>query len=503
MRLLSLTVALLLMTACTTSASPEPTDGTVEVEDAVELTGPGMLATTPFGVAGLVNDAPASAFYLGGAALAYSVGESIVFQSFDGAGVERELGIAHDRRVRSLVSLNTDEETLVQGITPAGDVVLLGHDEVDDSDFGVLPGRRWLRFLDPGTGSVLREVDVGSGPEVGPGRVSVAEDMMVLSMRQSGCTWLEFRDLDGEVVEIASNPRPEADACSAPLITDAVLSPDGGYLAYVATSTSDFPYEAVEQPPNQALGLLPPISPPLSQSLVIVETATGDEISRQDLASGSSTAGWVEPTPDGVIVTMTAFDPEFGLYMPTAPRLGDFTMSTAMSASLEDLSAVFVDWNGSTSDLPGVTFATYSPGFDTAGVCSGAVRHQAPVGPFTESDGMGNVIEVTVHQPSAAADATRDRIRSAARTCNWAALDVIISEGSRPFTSDAEDPDPIGSWRRRELGGDPVLARLVDLLQWPPVSEDPYEWNGVRGDTISPGVVEISDGGEWLSYTDG
>lgn len=49
----------------------------------------------------------------------------------------------------------------------------------------------------------------------------------------------------------------------------------------------------------------------------------------------------------------------------------------------------------------------------------------------------------------------------------------------------------------------PVLARLVDLLQWPPVSEDPNEWNGVRGDTISPGVVEISDDGEWLNYSDG
>lgn len=501
MRLPSLTIALLFITACTTSTSPELTDDTVDrtVENAIELTGPGILATTSFGVTGWMGGTPAAAFYLGGAALAYSVGESIVFQTFDGAGVEQELGIARAQRVRSLVTLNADEEALVQGITPAGDAVLLGHDQVDDPDFGVLPDRRWLRFVDPETGSVVREIGLGAGPEIGPGRVSVAGDMMVLSMRQGGCTWLEFRNPDGEVVEIASNPRPRIEACSAPLVADAVLSPDGGYLAYVETSVADFPHEAVEQPPTTALDLMPPIS----QSLVIMETATEDEIFRQDLADGSSTAGRVEPTPEGVIVTMASFDPGFGLFMPTAPRLGDFTMSTAMSASFEDLSAVFVDWDGSTVDLPGVTFATYSPGFDTDGVCSGAVRHQAPVGPFTESDGMGNVIEVTVHQPSAAADATRDRIRAAARTCNWSALDAIISEGSRPFTSDAEDPDPIGSWKRRELDGDPVLARLVDLLQWPPVSEEPYEWNGVRGDTVSPGVVEIAEDGEWLSYTDG
>lgn len=73
--------------------------------------------------------------------------------------------------------------------------MLLGHDEVEDSDFSVQPGRRWLRFVDPETGSVAHEVDLGEGPEVGRGRASVTEDMMVLSMRQGGCTWLEFRDL--------------------------------------------------------------------------------------------------------------------------------------------------------------------------------------------------------------------------------------------------------------------------------------------------------------------
>lgn len=117
----------------------------------VHLAEPGILASTPFGVTGLVGEAPAAAFYLGAAAFAYSIGESIVFQSFDGAGVQQEIGIAHDQRGRSLVRLHADEQALVQGVTPAGHVVKLGHDEVEDSDFSVQPGRRWLRFVDPET----------------------------------------------------------------------------------------------------------------------------------------------------------------------------------------------------------------------------------------------------------------------------------------------------------------------------------------------------------------
>ena len=77
-------------------------------------------------------------------------------------------------------------------------------------------------------------------------------------------------------------------------------------------------------------------------------------------------------------------------------------------------------------------------------------------------------------------ESMRRRIVAAAVACDYVALAVLARENGSRFsfsTYSISSDDPAAFWRKRESYGEPVLARLVKVLQLPHAQrEDRYIW---------------------------
>lgn len=476
----ALVVAFFLLTGCV--------NGLI---DGVTRDGSGILSVRSFGVTARTDGEPVAPFHLGEATLAYPDGSGgLVYQPLEGDAIRRLL----DGMVTTLTDHGRPGSTL-QGVTTDGRIVVL---EVDAE------GRTAIRLLNPQDPDRSERVSLTDRWITGVGRASTADDTMVLSYRSGRCSWLDIRTLDGWQVSSALNPRPKEGSCRRPLVTDAVLSPDGGLIGFVETPIG-------RQVDLEGLGknVVHPLRRPPEQSIVIVDLESGEETARVDVGR-ERIAGWIEPTPDGMIVGR--YDPSQGMEpsIRRAPMSMDFGAVGQMeqgvggfeSGHIHVTPALFVGWDGKTRSMRGVALGTYADKFDAEGLCSAALFAGTEIGLPTNFDGMDEPEPPpTLFEPSKAAAETRGRIVAAARACDWSALDDLALSGSRPFNAISSGESAIETWREMELDGRRVLARLVDILQWRPIAEDPFTWDAIRGDQAAVGRVEIASDGEWLSYS--
>ena len=136
--------------------------------------------------------------------------------------------------------------------------------------------------------------------------------------------WIRFWDLDGEIVEVASNPMP--DPC-APCELDALISPDGGLLVYRYLPYSEWPpgdSDAVtEEEWWEQTRLIP-------ADVIVLDLEDGGELWREEVAAEihladfdgrylvASTAWWHGPIESTIYDTWGEHEP---LAVPSAVTL--------------------------------------------------------------------------------------------------------------------------------------------------------------------------------------
>jgi hypothetical protein len=147
-----------------------------------------------------------------------------------------------------------------------------------------------------------REIAVVGGWESGAGPISTDSDGFVLDSHSGVVTSVEFIDHDGQPRDVPYNPNPEChDDVTCP--RSVVASADGSLLAYLETVPGDGVADGVD--------------------LVVVEAATGDELSRQGLpVAGFATVG-VDIVGDMVLVNRLAAGESGEPTEPTFPMVLD------------------------------------------------------------------------------------------------------------------------------------------------------------------------------------
>ncbi|MCP3099910.1 hypothetical protein LZ198_13625 [Myxococcus sp. K15C18031901] len=130
---------------------------------------------------------------------------------------------------------------------------------------------------------------------------------------------------------------------------------------------------------------------------------------------------------------------------------------------------------GSVSDAGLVAADASTPGES----CSAARLPPAPV----------KAAKPSVPAPT---EAMRQRILMAARACDYAALATLANENGQGlrFTF-GEGNDPVEYWRQAEARGEPVLARIAQVLELPDAKEGAlYYWPSVH-------VTGIRNASDW------
>jgi hypothetical protein len=90
--------------------------------------------------------------------------------------------------------------------------------------------------------------------------------------------------------------------------------------------------------------------------------------------------------------------------------------------------------------------------------------------------------QIQIPPPPPAVESMRRRIIAAAVACDYAALGALANENGRGLRfSFGPGKDPVAFWREAEASGEPVLARMVHVLNLPGARQgDLYLWPAVH-----------------------
>jgi hypothetical protein len=184
----------------------------------------------------------------GSAAVALDAGTSIVVETFFGSG-------SRSRLVR--IRPGEDPERIATGNAPQvhlhdvavidGEHRILFSTYVGDENTAKTDTWGYLYVQDP-DGSNRSRVTVSAGPEFGIGRVSFGGGVIVTSATADLTEVFEYFRPNGTQVKGRPNPTDDLPYAEPPYMSDAVLTPDGEWLAYLEGPDSS------AQGPNEFVG---------------------------------------------------------------------------------------------------------------------------------------------------------------------------------------------------------------------------------------------------------
>jgi len=466
--------------------------------------GPARLETAMFGVLALDDDAESRVyFHLGESAQSYGDGAGgIVYQSLAQWRLFNEIDVmrlAVDADMPEVVLPAGGDSQQLQGISNALVLTIRAREVNTEGVLSHEGSRLVLTDLESGENAELMAVDAEQ--TIGMGRASLREDRIVVSLRSEECTWLEFLDLDGDVINEPRNPRPETEACSRPLVTGAVLLEDN-LLAYVETKP-DFENEFDGNPHHYVRFIGAP-----RQAIVISDLDDGKMLHRVDIEPSGTVARWLEPVPGGVSVSLGALDfgdldsSELPLLSP-APAIGDLGSDLGLGTTFTyPAGSLLITVANGDLRRRDWWISTTVAAIREEGICSGALS-QDDIGPPTGVTGLGTDIPITIYEPTPEADATRDAIIAAARACDYEGLAALATQEkpSPAFFSGPDFEKLAEHWEDLENSGERPLAALVALLEHPPTGQNPFRWDAVRGDMVfSSATVSIHADGSWVGF---
>ncbi len=467
-----------------------------------ELLGPARLETARNGLQALGEDGAQVYFHLGDPAQGYGDGTGgLVYQSLHEWRWANNIDVmwlppgATEPKV--LIAAGEDSQHL-QGID--AERVLTIAASQDDSN-GIVPDERRVVLTDLGSGASSVLMSLPAEDATGFGRASILGDKIVVSLRSMECTWFEFIDTTGAVLEENHNPRSLAESCNPPLVTGAVLI-DGDHIAYVETA-AEFESEFDGNPHHYASFRQAPV-----QTVVISSLDTGETIHRIPIEPVATMVEWLEPVAGGVAVSLGSYsngsgetDPSRLPILPPAPLLGDLGSDFGMDFGMgQRAGSVLITLGGDMSQQEW-WLATEIDSIAAAGLCS-AVLTEPEIGPPSGVTGLGIDVPITLYELTSEAERMRTAVRDAALACDYQALEALVTsvKASPAFFSGPAD-DLAVYWRELEDSGEYVMAILAEMLRYAPTGQNPFRWDTNRGDmSFSNATVSINADGEWVGF---